>query len=194
MAIGYTDHSYPISYSTLHVSDEYFMFVSKTGRYVSILYEKAPFYTGISEEMFTAEQLVEVEYFYPREVYIDRSNPKIFYMKLPTKIAKFHILDDHNVEYLGIVRTYGEYKLDSQWSIDFDGNNIITYRDNTISEEYFNNVDMKYVKTNSLLYTIDSSAIQFDPKTQNSYLFSSSNPDGSRLVKIMKPFNGALEV
>lgn len=57
-AIGFTDHSYPLSYSTLHAADEYFMFVSKTGRYVSILYEKEPFYTGISEDMFTAEQLV----------------------------------------------------------------------------------------------------------------------------------------
>jgi hypothetical protein len=103
-------------------------------------------------------------------------------------------LDNHNVEYLGIVRSYGEYKLDSQWSIDFDSSNIITYRDNTISEEYYSNVDMKYVKTNSFLYTVDSTAIQYDPKTQNSYLVSSSNPDGSRIVKIMKPFNGALEV
>lgn len=192
-AIGFTDHSYPLAYSTLHVSDDYFILVSKTGRYVSILFEVDPYYTGISEEIFTADQLAELEYFYPREVYIDRSNPKIFYVKLPTKIAKFHILDNHGVEYLGIVRSFAEYKLDSDWSIDFDSNNIITYRDNTISEEYYNNVNMNYVKTNSFLYTVYSTPIQYDPKTQNSYIVSTGNPDGSKVVKIMKPFSGALE-
>lgn len=65
---------------------------------------------------------------------MDRSNINIFYVKLPTKIAKFHILDNHNIEYVGIVRDYGAYKLDKDWSINFDNNNIITYRDNTITE------------------------------------------------------------
>lgn len=65
-------------------------------------------------------------------------------MKLPTKIAKFHIKDNHEVEYLGIIKTFGEYKLDSEWSINFDSNNIITYRDNQVTEEYYNNIDLKY--------------------------------------------------
>ena len=121
---------------------------------------------------------MEVEYFYPREVYIDRTNSKIFYVKLPTKIAKFHILDNHEVEYVGIVKSFGEYKLDSQWSINFDRNNIITHRDNQITEEYYNYVDMRYVNTNSILYTVDSKPIQYDPITGNSYIVSSGNPDG----------------
>jgi hypothetical protein len=94
---------------------------------------------------------------------------------------------------LGIVKSFGTFKLDSEWSINVDTSGIITYRDNTVSEEYYNNVDLKFTKTNSITYTIDSKPIEFDPKTQNTYIVSSSNPDGERVVKIMKPFSGVID-
>ena len=66
MQNGYTDYGYPLSYTSLHISDNYFLFLSKTGRVVSILFEKSPFYVSISESFFNSDQLKEVEYFYPR--------------------------------------------------------------------------------------------------------------------------------
>lgn len=59
-AVGFTDHSYPLAYTSLHITDSYFILVSKTGRYVSVLFENQPFYTGISESDFNADQLIEV--------------------------------------------------------------------------------------------------------------------------------------
>lgn len=123
-----------MAFTDIHITDSYFLLLSKTGRSISILFDKDPFYAGITETNFNADQLAEVEYFYPRQISIDRTNPNIIYVKLPTKIAKFHILDNHQVEYVGIVRQLGSYILDKDWSINFDSSNVITYREGAISE------------------------------------------------------------
>lgn len=38
MHIGSTDYGYPLSYTSLQISDSYFLFLSKTGRVISILF------------------------------------------------------------------------------------------------------------------------------------------------------------
>lgn len=125
---------------------------------------------------------------------MDRSNTNIFYVKLPTKIAKFHILDNHNIEYVGIVRDYGTYKLDKDWSINFDNNNIITYRDNTITEEYYNNADLKSTTTQKLPYVADALPIDYDRQSEISFIVSNPDNNGERTVKIMKPFQGTVDL
>jgi hypothetical protein len=47
-SIGSTDYGYPLSYTSLHISDSYFLFLSKTGRVASILFEKEPYYVRLS--------------------------------------------------------------------------------------------------------------------------------------------------
>jgi hypothetical protein len=46
--VGFTDHSYPLAFASLHVADNYFIMVSKTRRSISILFEKEPFSAEIS--------------------------------------------------------------------------------------------------------------------------------------------------
>lgn len=79
---------------------------------------------------------------------------------------------------MGIVRQYTTYKLDKDWSIDFDSNNVITYRDNVISEEYYNNADLKYTKTYSINYNVQSEPLQYDQDSSISYIVSTPNADG----------------
>ncbi len=63
---GYFDYSYPLAFTDIQIGETYFIFLSKTGRTISVLFDSDPFYAGITETNFNAEQLVEVEYFYPR--------------------------------------------------------------------------------------------------------------------------------
>jgi hypothetical protein len=102
-------------------------------------------------------------------------------------------MDNHEVEYLGIAKDFGTYQLDRDWSINFDGNNVITYRDNTISEEYYNYANLKFTKTHQITYTQDSLPIQYDQQSEIAYIVTSSNPEGGRLVKLLKPFQGAVD-
>lgn len=53
-----------------------------------------------------------MEYFYPREAMLDPNNPKSFFLKLPTKIARFVILEDFSVKFVEIVRDFGTYQPD----------------------------------------------------------------------------------
>ncbi len=68
-------------------------------------------------------------------------------MKLPTKVAKFQILPNHAIVYSGIVLDLGEYQLDQNWSLDFDSQKVLLYRDNKISEWYFDPITFKYIKS-----------------------------------------------
>jgi len=54
----------------------------------------------INEESFTQEELKQLEFFYPREAILDPKNSKSFFIKLPTKIARFIILDDYTVKFV----------------------------------------------------------------------------------------------
>lgn len=40
-------HGYPYNYASLHIAEDYFIFVSKTGRHVSVLFENSPYYFDI---------------------------------------------------------------------------------------------------------------------------------------------------
>lgn len=71
-------------------------------------------------------------------------------------------MGNQQVEYVGIVREFGSYILDKDWSINYDSKNVITYRDGAISEEYYNNADLKYTKTYSINYNAQSDPIQYD--------------------------------
>jgi hypothetical protein len=68
-------------------------------------------------------------------------------VKLPTKVAKFQILPNHSIVYSGIVLDLGEYQLDQNWSLDFDSQKVLLYRDNKISEWYFDPITFKYIKS-----------------------------------------------
>ncbi len=75
---------------------------------------------------------------------MDHNDQTIIYVKLPTKVVKFQILPNHSVVYSGVVLDLGEYQLDQNWSLNFDSQKVLLYRDNKISEWYFDPVTLKY--------------------------------------------------
>lgn len=52
----------------------------------------------------------------------------MFYVKLPTRVAKFVITESQEVKYQGIVLDFGEFIADKEWSLVFKGNKAITKR------------------------------------------------------------------
>jgi hypothetical protein len=78
--------------SSFQIAEDYILIVSKTGRYVDVYWEDIPKTTSLTDASFDEQELKELEYFYPRDVVLDPFNPNIFYIKLPTRVARFAIL------------------------------------------------------------------------------------------------------
>lgn len=94
---------------------------------------------------------------------VDKSHPNTFFIKLPTRIARFNILDNKSVKFAGIVRDYESYILDSEWTFTFTGKNIITIRNNELKEEYYNPSLQSFVTLQKLPFNYtDFSAIDYD--------------------------------
>ena len=63
---------------------------------------------------------------------LDPSNPNVFYVKLPTRIARFTVGDNKKVKFAGIVRDFERYVLDSEWSFTYTGKSVLTIRDKNL--------------------------------------------------------------
>lgn len=119
--------------SSFKISEDYTLIVSKNARYIDLYYEEPAKSISITENSFTEEELVSLEQFYPREVILDPINSNIFYVKLPTRIARFAILENGEPKFIDIVRQFDSYILDSLWSFTFTAdNNILTLRDDQL--------------------------------------------------------------
>lgn len=142
--------------------------------------------------MFTNDQLAEVQYFYPREIYLDNTNHRILYIKFPSKIAKFAILANTEVKYLGIVKTLKEFVPANQWSISFNSESIITMMKGSITEEYYNPTQSQYITLQTLDNFAPSVPIIYDIHSQLLAIISAPEKSGERTVKFMKTNQGSM--
>ena len=62
-------HGDSFAYNSVHIGEDFMILCSKNGRFIDINFDE-PFSTSITDSFFTEEQLKQVEYFYPREVYL----------------------------------------------------------------------------------------------------------------------------
>jgi hypothetical protein len=117
--------------SSAKIGSDYVALVSKTSRYIEVYWEKdsPPFSTVLDQSSFSPQELEELEYFYPRDVVLDPTNPNFFFVKLPTRIARFAVLPNQQVKFVEIVRAFKNFVPDSEWTFIYTGNNILTVRD-----------------------------------------------------------------
>ena len=48
---------------------------------------------------------------------------------MPTRVARFKVGPGKKVKFIDIIRDYGSYVLDSEWTFTYTSRNILTIRD-----------------------------------------------------------------
>ena len=132
--VGMFSRGDEFTYDSLHFGEDFDLKMSKTGRRVDISFDKDPYFADITDSFFTEEQLEEVEYFYPRSVYLPSTKSRLFYVQLPTKVAEFAVLNNHKLEYRGIVSKIDGYRPSSEWTFLYPGSHRVSLVDGTLSE------------------------------------------------------------
>lgn len=175
--------------SSVHISDQpYSIIISKSARYIEVFWENEPPSTILYDTSFTAEELEQLEQFYPRDAVLDPYNSNIFYVKLPTRIARFAIMDNKKVKFVGIVRDYQTYVLDEEWSFAYTGSNILTIRDKQLKEEYYNPSENKFETLQTLSMEGTSfSNFKYDARSKFATVSLKADSNGKEQVKVLVP-------
>jgi hypothetical protein len=126
---------------------------------------------------------------------MDPMSSNSFFVKLPTRIARFVILDNKEVKFAGIVRDFEEYILDSEWTFTYTGKNIVTIRGKELKEEYYNPSTESYETLQKIPFENPNfSELSYNSQTNlvtvNLREAANANQD---TVKVMIPNSGSVD-
>ena len=183
--------------SSIQISENYCLVVNKYARYIDVYFEDDAFPTTtvLSDTYFNEAELEKLEYFYPREAVLDPNNPNIFYVKLPTRVARFSVLSNKEVKFIDIVRDFEKFVFDETWTFTFTAdNNILTLRNDELREEHYNPKTNKFDTLQSIsLAGQKYSNFHYDASSNFATFAVQDAKENTQSVKVLVPGEGAID-